>query len=98
MSSGPTVASNSGVAPPVVSLERMVAQVDEPVSARESRELFLVDASGQSGNPFGQARLGSRPRHQPGLVYRYAYCPSIRAWTTGIETTKSPSPNEIGAM
>ena len=52
----------------MVPLERMVAQIDDPVSAGHSWKCFLVDAAGEPGDPFGKARLGGRPRHQPGLV------------------------------
>ena len=57
-----------GRAPPMVPLERMVAQIDYPLSAGQGRKCFLVDAAGEPWDPFGKAGLGDRSRHQPGLV------------------------------
>ena len=57
-----------GRAPPIVPLERMVAEIDQPVCAGHRWECLLVHATGETGDPFGKARLRVRPCHQPGLV------------------------------
>ena len=86
-----------GGAPPIVPLERMVAQIDHPVSAGHRSECLLVDAAGETGDPFGKARLGEPTAPPARSRHRFCRPSAIRAWTTGSETTKSPSPKEIGA-
>ena len=66
-----------GRPPPVVALERMVAEVDQPV-AGSAAEGALVDHAGQTGDPLGEQPLARRPGHQP-----HRRPSMIRAWSGG---------------
>ncbi len=73
--SGPERVLELGRAPPPVSLERMITQVDEATVVVVAVERRFLHPAGQSGDAVGEPCLGSRTRDQPGLV---AVVPAVR--------------------
>ena len=79
-------------APPVVALQRVVTEVDEPAVGAVAVERLLVDAAGRGrrcARPAGSARLTGRRARSRRRAPRPA---SMSAWIAGSETTRSPEP------
>ena len=93
----PNACLELGRTPPVVALQRMVAQVDEAAVDRASGR-----TSSSATQPVRPSMRSARSAWDGERATSHASSPSaearsMSAWTAGSDTTRSPRPNDTGA-